>query len=113
MKLSRYNIVADAPNGGVAIYNGTTGAVLQLSAANWADAQAFTEGVPAGPQLTQALAHLIVGGMLVPDDADELSALEAKYVSAKSDYSGLGLTIVASLGCNFACPTASRRSIRN
>jgi uncharacterized protein len=50
------------------------------------------------------LAALAKGRIIVPENADELGTLRARYLQDQQGYSAMGITIVSSLGCNFDCP---------
>jgi uncharacterized protein len=103
VKPSRYNIVVPAGPGRVGLYNGVTGGVLVLDEDRWQAAQGG--GVTATGQVSpETVANLIVGGMLVPGHVDELEHLRRRFDDARSSSRSLGVTVAASLGCNFACP---------
>ncbi len=42
--------------------------------------------------------------MLIPDDADEVQMLSARYQRSRQNTSHFSLTMITSLGCNFDCP---------
>jgi uncharacterized protein len=103
MKQSRYNIWADAGDGDCFLFNGISGGLKRLSKKEKQDVEEFTAGTPVdcSPKL---LEDLILGRMLIPDDADELEILSALYQRSRHNTSRFSLTMVTSLGCNFDCP---------
>ncbi len=99
MKLSRF-VVLHRASAGSFLYSGMSGAVVKV---------------------TNEIMDLLEGGQLqflperdaqvlkqqyviVDQEVDELAILERRYTAGKSDREHLGLTIISSLGCNFACP---------
>lgn len=103
MKESRYNIWVERESADY-VFNTISGAFLRVPTQDHHDLSRFLddeEGATCSPKL---LAYLASGQMLVPDDADELSLLAQRYHASRHDTSRFALTLVTSLGCNFACP---------
>ncbi len=103
MKESRYNVWADR-DGAFHVYNGVSGALLRVSAAEHAALRRFLAGEQPSDCPPRLLEQMAVGRMLVPDDGDELAMLALRYKLSRHDTTHLGLTLVTSLGCNFDCP---------
>jgi uncharacterized protein len=103
MKQSRYNIWADAEDGGSYLFNGISGGLKYLSSDEREAVEAFTAGVYLACS-AKLLEDLVRGRMLIPDDADELEMLSEKYRRSRYDTSHFGVTLITSLGCNFDCP---------
>ncbi len=103
MKQSRYNIWADAEDGGSYLFNGISGGLKHLSGDERKAVEAFTRGayVECSAKL---LEDLVRGRMLIPDDTDELKTLSEQYNRSRYDTSHFGVTLITSLGCNFDCP---------
>jgi uncharacterized protein len=103
MKQSQYNIWADAGDGDFYLFNGVSGALKRVSLKEQHAVAAFTSGGAAdcSPKL---LEDLVLGRMLIPDDADELEMLSAQYQRSRRNMSHFSLTMITSLGCNFDCP---------
>jgi uncharacterized protein len=85
------------------LFNGVSGGLKRLSQEERRAVAAFTAGLPVecSPKL---LEDLVLGRMIVPEDADELQILSAKYQRSRHDTSHFSLTLVTSLGCNLDCP---------
>ncbi len=103
MKQSRYNIWADADDGGSYLYNGVSGGLKHLSDDEKQAVLAFAAGNPVSCS-AKLLQDLVLGRMLIPEDVDELELLSAKYQASRADTSHFGFTMITSLGCNFDCP---------
>jgi uncharacterized protein len=103
LRLSRYNVAVDADTERF-VYNGMSGALLRLTPEQLNKVEDYAAGdASAAPDL-EVLRDLVLGRMLIPDSLDELELLERRYDASRKDPNRLGLTIVTSLGCNFACP---------
>ncbi|MFI5015218.1 MAG: radical SAM protein [Hyphomicrobiales bacterium] len=102
MRESRYNIWVEKPQAAY-VFNARSGALLRIDAAHYRSLRGFlsdgTTDCPPG-----VLANLVAGSMLVADDADEVESLARRYRAGRENASRFALTIVTSLGCNFACP---------
>jgi uncharacterized protein len=103
MKESRYNVwVDDGPDHYV--YNGLSGAVVAVPAAQRAPIAAFLAGddlVDVDPAVLHSLA---TGRMIITDDTDEIVVLRERYRRSRRNADAFHLTLVTSLGCNFECP---------
>jgi uncharacterized protein len=102
MKESRYNVWVERGQAAY-VFNGVSGALLRVARESRAALENFLAGAP-GDCSPAFLERLIIGRMLIPDDADELELLAHRYESSRYDTSHFALTIVTSLGCNFDCP---------
>ena len=98
MKESRYNVWVEDEQYAY-VYNGVSGGLLRTSKRDRVQFRRNPAEVSAS--LLEDLAH---GRMIVPDGADELELLRARYEHTRGDLTQFGLTIVTSLGCNFDCP---------
>ena len=103
MKQSRYNIWVER-QGSAYVYNGVSGALLRTSLAAHESLPRVLEGGNDPACSPHLLQQLVLGRMLVPDDADELEYLSRRYTASRYNTSHFALTIVTSLGCNFDCP---------
>ena len=103
MKQSRYNIWADAEDGGSYLFNGISGGLKHLSGEEREAVEAFTTGALVDCSV-KLLEDLVRGRMLIPDDADELKMLSERYNQSRYNTSHFGVTLITSLGCNFDCP---------
>ena len=103
MKESKYNIWLEK-HGSFYVYNGVTGALLCISEENRSELMSYLSGDQSHSVTNAQLADYLNGGMVVPDDFDEVATLEDHYVGSRHQTEHLGLTILSSLGCNFDCP---------
>src|SRR5687767_7034132 len=103
MKESRYNIwVEDAA--ARYVYNGLSGAVIEVPREKWASISSFIAGDDRGDADAALLHALVRGRMVIPDDTDEFALLRERYRITRHRTDAFHLTIVTSLGCNFDCP---------
>src|SRR4051794_23756742 len=115
MRESRYNVWIQTGDSAY-VFNGVSGALLQLSAADYQAVRCFLAGEEDGACRPMVLARLVEGMMLIPDQADEIPLLRDRYEASRHQESRFALTIVTSLGCNFDCPycfEAKHASIMN
>ncbi|GHE80438.1 radical SAM/SPASM domain-containing protein [Streptomyces spiralis] len=103
MKLSKFN-VSMVRNENIVIYNGVSGAVVQLPHDAYEEIQRCSATDDEPQVSTDILERLALGRMIIPEWADEVAFLERRYQASRGAKSRLGLTIVTSLGCNFDCP---------
>lgn len=103
MKESRYNVWVER-NGESFVYNGVSGALLRMSAQNRVAMNRFLGGEPDSGCPSSLLSDLVRGQMVLADDVDELAFLAGKYNASQVRTDAMALTLVTSLGCNFACP---------
>jgi uncharacterized protein len=96
MKVSKYNIWAEHLDK-LYVYNGLTGSLLQTN-------HELRERLEKGDVPDPPPKGLHDAGVIVDDDKDELSILEARYNYGRTARTKLALTILSSLGCNFDCP---------
>src|SRR5581483_9997381 len=106
-KRSRYTHTIEIEGGGL-LYNGRTGALVELSAGAFATARhALDAGLGSAGSLQDfsegsLAAHLAAGGFVVRDDVDELAILETQYEQERQRSQFL-LTILPTFGCNLGC----------
>jgi len=101
MRLSQYAIFSQSASGNI-VYSGMSGAVLRLS--DDAFAALVEDRADQAPLEHNDLLQLKRTYVLVEDEQAELEILRRRYLAGRCDRSHLGLTILTSLGCNFACP---------
>jgi uncharacterized protein len=103
MNESRYNVWVERSDFAY-VFNSLSGSLYRMTAKQRSALERFMDGGVATADLTETLAHLIAGGMLINDDADELGTLAHKYEASRNNDRRFSLTMVTSLGCNFDCP---------
>ncbi len=102
MKESRYNVWVESRNTAY-VFNGFSGALLRVSCEDREALAKFVSDEKTACS-TELLAYLAGGGMLIPEGIEELDLLRRRYSASRHNTSHFALTIVTSLGCNFACP---------
>jgi uncharacterized protein len=103
VKESRYNVWVERDDA-LYVYNGVSGALLQVPKDEYEGIQAFITGATE-PVCTARIIELLVrGSMLIPSELDELELLAGRYRLSRHNTRHFALTIVTSLGCNFDCP---------
>lgn len=105
LKPSRYNQACEALLPGYTlVFNARTGALLELSDADYARARPALEGRTGGstgdPTLDERLQR---AGCLIPSTTDEIEALRRARRAASQADDVLGLTIAPTMQCNFRC----------
>lgn len=100
---SRYNVWVHLDSAHY-VFNAATGALRRLSDADHSALQRFLATKGGEPCPLPLLLSLVCEGMLVAEETDEVETLRGRYEKARLDRSRLNLTLVTSLGCNFACP---------
>lgn len=103
VKQSRFNVWAESDQH-VYVFNGISGALLQLSRREYLNLLRFLETGEASECSPQLLEQLALGRMIVSDDFDEVEHLRSVYQASRYSAARFALTIVTSLGCNFDCP---------
>jgi uncharacterized protein len=103
LRESRYNIW-ETYAGDHFVFNGVSGGLLRVSPEQRDAVMRFVAGDEVADVDPSLLLKLVQGRMLVQPDLDELALLRQRYEASRDATSHLGLTIVTSLGCNFACP---------
>jgi uncharacterized protein len=103
VKESRYNTWVER-DGQYYVHNGVSGALLRVSAQDYTALRRFLDGEAVHGCQPSFLLDLVQGRMLLGDDADELAFLARRYADSRHGSDHLALTLVTSLGCNFACP---------
>lgn len=103
-RLSKYNFIVEE-KGLLLIYNSFSGALSVMEKEEWAllnellkgQSQNFTE------EQHIFLDKALINNYAVPADVNETEILEEKYWKRKGDSTSMTLTILPTLGCNFAC----------
>jgi uncharacterized protein len=105
-KSSRYNHAIATTDGAGVLYNGRTGAILELSRHVFASlksllppANAF---LPSEAQSHPLFPHLAGGGFLIEEACDELALLEAQYQLERKRSQFL-ITVLPTFACNLGC----------
>lgn len=105
-KSSRYNHVIATEDGKGLLYNGRTGAILELSKNVFATVQQILPGAnapfPDELESDPLFPHLAGGGFLIADTCDELSMLEMQY-DLERKRSQFLVTILPTFACNLGC----------
>jgi uncharacterized protein len=105
-KSSRYSHVIPTGDGNGLLYNGRTGAILELSRNVFASVQrilpAANAAFPHELESDPLFPHLAGGGFLIADTCDELSMLEAQY-DLERKRSQFLITILPTFACNLGC----------
>ncbi|MEZ5143512.1 MAG: radical SAM protein [Acidimicrobiales bacterium] len=103
LTFSRFNVWAEVDDQ-AAVFNGVSGSFTRMSRAERASVQAFVEGGGPGEGTDALLTELVTRRVIVNDHADEVAELRRRYDDDRWRSDTLGLTVVTSQGCNFACP---------
>lgn len=105
-KSSRYTRAIAVDDGAGLLYNGRTGALVQLGAGTFDRAKALLgergRPLPADCEADALFTHLRLGEFIVAEDYDELRTLEELYEGQRRR-SRFQLTIFPTFGCNLAC----------
>lgn len=107
-KTSHYTHAIDLDDGKGLLYNGRTGAIVELTPRVYRKVrELLSRGSPIdqplrGSSSRQILAHLVAGGFLVRNETDELALLEETYETERKRSQFL-LTILPTFGCNLGC----------
>lgn len=107
LKVSRYTHLIAVSGGGL-LYNGRSGAVLELHGHACRSARGLIEDLREGrrPRMSslrrELLEHLEVGGFLVEKSKNEFDILVQQYDESRARSQFL-LTIVPTFGCNLGC----------
>lgn len=101
MKLSKYNVWA-SHQGYEYVYNGFSGSLLKLSKN---EKTQLLAAIDERLELDEPLKKdLVAAHVVIPDDFNELEALEKRYDYGVNNQDVFSLTVITSLGCNFDCP---------
>jgi uncharacterized protein len=103
MKESRYNVWIER-DGCHYVYNGLSGALLQMSGTERTGVRQFTQGATECDCSPDLLRKMVEARMLIRDVFDELDYLGQKYNASRYNTKHFALVVVTSLGCNFDCP---------
>jgi uncharacterized protein len=103
VKESRYNVWVDDDTQSW-VYNGFSGRVVAVPAAQREAIRRFVAGDDGAPADAGLLRALVDAHVLIADASDELDLLRARYAATRRNPDRFHLTIVTSLGCNFDCP---------
>jgi len=105
-KTSRYTRALDLDNGAALLYNGLTGAALELTPGQHDRLKRLMAPVNAHWRAEHAedplFEHLTMGGFVVREDLDELAQLQEEYERERQRSQFL-LTIFPTFSCNFGC----------
>lgn len=99
---SRYAILMPLDNGRALAYNGFNGSLALWDAEELNAFRRLEQGEKTD-RASGALERLVSGGFAVPEEMDELAALEEQYRLHRYDHDNMTLTIAPTLRCNFAC----------
>ncbi|MBX2813682.1 MAG: SPASM domain-containing protein [Myxococcales bacterium] len=106
---SRYNLTVDIDDDGGALYNGVTGACLDLPNEEFRRVTLFLNSKPLdfsvlgdGNHITALGGALLTGGFIVDSTLNELAALKESCLAVK-DEGAFVLTISPTLACNLDC----------
>lgn len=103
LNFSRYNVWAEVGDE-AAVFNGMTGSFSRMTVAERVRVEAFVERGATGEGIDALLTDLVARRVIITDQVDELAELRRRYDDDRWRSDALGLTVVTSLGCNFACP---------
>lgn len=102
--LSKYNTVIEE-KGLLLIYNSLSGALSVMEREEW---ELLNEGLQGQMDHFTEEQHILwdkalINNFIIPADVKEIEILEEKYWQRKNDGSSMTITILPTLGCNFAC----------
>ena len=100
MKISRYAIF-EQHNGSDYAYSGMSGAFLRLAPHESSALANLRQGDDPNPD---DLTDLLRLGIVTASDQDQLNELSNRRSAGLTDETGMAITIVSSVGCNFDCP---------
>lgn len=105
-KVSRYTHRIELNGGGGALYNGYSGAIVELSAGAYKKVCTILDQLNIRMldeiERQPLFPHLIAGGFVVADEVDELEIIEQQYESERKRSKFL-LTILPTFDCNLRC----------
>lgn len=107
-KASKYTHAVELQAGRGVLYNGRTGALIELSQGIFERTRVLFEGVRRGARIARRevehdfLPHLIAGGFILDETFDELAAIEEQYQRERRESQFL-VTILPTFGCNLGC----------
>jgi len=100
---SRFNVWVEQ-GGSQYVFNSASGALLRVATEDYQGYRRLMDGAGPADCSPKVLARLAAGRMIIPEGTDELERLSEIYHESRHSTSMFALTIVTSLGCNFACP---------
>lgn len=102
---SNYTIEIEAGESGTLLYNTFSGAFSLLEPEEVRLYERIKSTITNEPKGDDAgiLDELLINNFVVPKDYDEIEAVRRKYLKLRNDESGMSLTVVPTLNCNFAC----------
>ncbi|MFZ1683896.1 MAG: radical SAM protein [Candidatus Zixiibacteriota bacterium] len=104
IKASRYNHFVEIEDGKRLAFNALSCGLAEMDAENYRRyCELIERGELNGDGQDDFVANLKKGGMVVPVEVDELDGIRAAHYIARFGQKGLGLTIVPTQRCNFAC----------
>jgi uncharacterized protein len=104
-KASRYNHFVPTDDGNVLAFNALACGLAQMDRQSYETYQKVSNGeITDYSQIpTELFDKLKEGNFLIPDTRDEIRRIKANHYMARFSHRGLGLTIIPTLECNFAC----------
>lgn len=104
IKASRYNHFVPLENGNRLAFNALTCGLAEMDPNSYQRyCDLIARGEINGDTADDLQVNLRKGGFITPSDIDELDAIRAAHYQARFGNRGLGLTIIPTYACNFAC----------
>jgi uncharacterized protein len=104
IKTSRYNHFVPLENGNRLAFNALTCGLAEMDPPTYRQyCDLIAIGETDGENHNDLTAQLKTGGFVIPEDYDELDAIRAGHFRTRFGGRGLGLTIIPTSICNFAC----------
>jgi uncharacterized protein len=104
-KTSRYNTIAEIDSDNLLIFNSLSRAFSRMNKDEFDALTSFDEPLKVAPdnESSPLIDQLLINNFLVPSDVDELEKFRKYYFSHRTREDNLGLTILPTINCNFAC----------
>jgi uncharacterized protein len=113
LRVSQFNIVVDVKDNTVAVFNGVTGALTELSAGDERILSALRcpgdRAIDVDPEIAATCETLRGVGVLIDEDFDEVAFLHLKYLAGRFDTSRLDLLVTLTYDCDFRCLYCSEK----
>jgi uncharacterized protein len=104
IKASRYNHFVPLENGNRLAFNALTCGLAEMDPASYQRyCDLIAHGEINGDGQDDLIVNLRKGGFITLTDVDELNAIRAVHYQARFGSQGLGLTVIPTSTCNFAC----------
>lgn len=104
VKASRYNHFVEVEEGKRLAFNAMTCGLAEMDKASYDGYAAIAErGEVVDSDASELVKNLRLGGILIPEELDELALIRASHYQERFSRKNLGLTIVPTYSCNFAC----------